>query len=232
MLTDGGPDKDGFWLRFGTDPVLGPTRTMTRFREKFLDGILRSAGRGELTLPDRMTPAKLHRLVDRLRKKRWNVKLKGPYQDSDAVLRYLASYLRGGPLSDRRLVSFDANRVTFLYRDNRKCKGDEKAPWERMTLRADRFLQRVLLHVPPPGAHWCRGYGLYANGKTAELNWARFRLGQKAVVEPEPIDFRELFGEDSTADTHCPVCGQKLVLTREWDRDRAPPDDTDQEAAA
>jgi len=232
LLTDGGLDGHGRWRSFGDDPALPPTQLMKRFREHFLENILREARAGKLTLPDRMTIGKLERLVERLREPLWSVHQNGPLDNPDAVLKYLGSYLRGAPISDRRLVSFDGRSVTFLYRNNRKAKPGQKGPWERMNLRVGHFIRRVLLHVPPPGAHWCRSYGLFAQGKKRELDWARALLGQKPVEPVAPVDWSEVFADREDLYV-CPVCGKPLKTVEEWERDRAPPPLVDdQETAA
>ena len=232
LLTDGGLNGDGRWCGFGDDPVLQPTRLMERFRDLFLKSILREARADKLTLPGRMTLAKLERLVERLYKPLWSVHQNGPLENPDAVLEYLGSYLRGAPISDRRLVSFDGKKVTFLWRDNRKAKPGQRAPLTNMTLPVGLFIRRVLLHVPPPGAHWCRSFGLFAHGKKRELDWARALLGQRPVEPVAPIDWSEVFADREDLYV-CPVCGQRLKTVEEWGPGRAPPAlDDDQDAAA
>jgi Putative transposase len=74
-------------------------------------------------------------------------------------------------ISDGRLVSFDEHGVTFRWKDYR-AKG--RTRYKTMTLTADEFMRRFLLHVLPNGFHRIRHYGLIANGERRE-NLARAR---------------------------------------------------------
>lgn len=77
-----------------------------------------------------------------------------------------------------------------------------------MTLSADEFLRRFLLHVLPEGFQRIRHYGLFSNRHRAD-NLARCRelLGVSAPVAPSPRDYseryRQLTGQDLL---QCPQC--------------------------
>jgi hypothetical protein len=45
------------------------------------------------------------------------------------VLKYLAAYMAGGPISDRRLISDDDGVVTFWARSKDKAGGNLVLPW-------------------------------------------------------------------------------------------------------
>ena len=79
-----------------------------------------------------------------------------------------------------------------------------------MTLNADEFIRRFLLHVLPRGFHRIRYYGWMANGVRAKnLAKARELLG---VREPEPGN-DETDGSDlNTALTPCPHCGERMNI--------------------
>ena len=116
-----------------------------------------------------------------LRKVEWVVYAKRPFAGPEAVLAYLSRYTHRVAISNRRLVALDDNGVTFRWKDYR-AKG--RMRYKRMTLSADEFIRRFLLHVLPAGFHRIRHYGLFANGGRAEnLARARQLLGQ-----PPPQD--------------------------------------------
>ena len=74
-----------------------------------------------------------------------------------------------------RLVAFDGERVTFKWKDYR-AKGD--ARYKLMTLDADEFIRRFLIHVLPDGFHRIRHYGLFANAnRTGNIALTRQLLG-------------------------------------------------------
>ena len=67
--------------------------------------------------------------------------------------------------TNSRLVAFDGERVTFKWKDYR-AKLD--ARYKLMTLDADEFVRRFLIHVLPDGFHRIRHYGLFANANRAD----------------------------------------------------------------
>src|SRR6202035_5872033 len=116
-----------------------------------------------------------------LRKIEWVVYAKRPFGGPDAVLAYLSRYTHRIAIANSRLVAFDGERVTFKWKDYR-AKGD--ARYKLMTLDADEFIRRFLIHVLPDGFHRIRHYGLLANGnRTGNIALARRLLG---VPDPPP----------------------------------------------
>jgi hypothetical protein len=63
-------------------------------------------------------------------------------------------------ISNSRLVAMDERGVTFRWKDYR-AKG--RTRHKTMTLSANEFMRRFLLHVLPGGFHRIRHYGLLAN---------------------------------------------------------------------
>jgi hypothetical protein len=90
-----------------------------------------------------------------------------------------------------------------------------------MTITADEFIRRFLLHVLPRGFHRIRHYGLLA-GSARKASLALARMMLKLTPEPandnadEPIDHLP----------HCPCCGGHMVVIEtfeRWQQPRAPP---------
>jgi hypothetical protein len=94
----------------------------------------------------------------------WVVYLKRPFGGPQHVLRYLAGYTHRVAISNHRLVAFDHDQVTFRYKDY--AHGNKK---RLMTLSAQEFLRRFLLHVLPRGFVRIRFYGFLANRRRATL---------------------------------------------------------------
>jgi hypothetical protein len=101
-----------------------------------------------------------------LKRKRWFVYTKPPPEllpkgaGPEAVLAYLARYTHRVAISNSRLIALDERGVTFRYKDYRR---DGPARYSTMTLSADEFIRRFLLHVLPKGFHRIRHYGLLAS---------------------------------------------------------------------
>jgi hypothetical protein len=75
------------------------------------------------------------------------------------VLAYLARYTHRVAIANSRLLSLADGKVRFTWKDYRR-DGQTKA----MTLDADEFIRRFLLHALPDGFHRIRHYGFLANG--------------------------------------------------------------------
>ncbi|PEQ14366.1 IS91 family transposase [Novosphingobium sp. PC22D] len=154
-----------------------------------------------------------------VRKKRWVVYAKPPFAGPQAVLAYLSRYTHRVAISNRRLIAFDNHGVTFGYKDYRR-DGPERQ--RVMTLAADEFIRRFLLHVLPRGFHRIRHYGLLAaSSRKANIGLAR-RLLNFAPEPDEP-------SADDPLDQRppCPCCGGHMVVIEtfeRWQQPRAPPE--------
>jgi len=105
---------------------------------------------------------------------------------------------------------FDGERVTFKWKDYR-AKGD--ARYKLMTLDADEFIRRFLIHVLPDGFHRIRHYGLFANrGRAANIARARQLLNVPAPHNA-PSDADSTGDGEPQAFSHpCPYCGGRMVI--------------------
>ena len=114
-----------------------------------------------------------------LRQCEWVVYAKRPFAGPAAVLAYLSRYTHRVAISNSRLLAMDERGVTFRWKDYR-AKG--RTRHKTMTLGAEEFMRRFLLHVLPGGFHRIRHYGLLANGaRTANLALARALLNDASA---------------------------------------------------
>src|SRR3546814_6880542 len=98
------------------------------------------------------------------------------------------------------------------YKDYRRDGADRQRV---MTLSADEFIRRFLLHVLPRGFHRIRHYGLLAgSARKASLALARELLDVMPDAEETPID------EPVDPTTPCPCCGGKMKIGRASCRER------------
>jgi hypothetical protein len=143
-----------------------------------------------------------------LRRRKWYVYSKRPFGGPEAVLAYLSRYTHRVAISNRRLIAFDQNGVTFSYKDYR---ADGRARYKVMTLATNEFIRRFLIHVLPKGFHRIRHYGLLAKSSCAD-NLARARE-LLAVPQPQgkPDDAAGL--DDPATNSHsCPCCGGRMMI--------------------
>ena len=153
-----------------------------------------------------------------VRKKRWVVYAKPPFAGPEAVLAYLSRYTHRVAISNSRLLRFEGHNVTFRYKDYRRSGSDRQ---QVMTLPADEFIRRFLLHVLPIGFHRIRHYGLLAGSARKDSIALARRLLQ---VTPPPDD--DETGELPEYHPPCPHCGGNMIVIETFTRrqqPRAPP---------
>ncbi|MBV9723839.1 MAG: IS91 family transposase [Gammaproteobacteria bacterium] len=151
-----------------------------------------------------------------LRKADWVVYAKEPFAGPEQVLRYLSRYTHRIAISNRRLVSVGENGVSFKYKDYR-VEGPGR--FKKMTLAADEFIRRFLIHVLPKGFHRIRHYGLLASGsRAANIARARELLAvPPRPPEPEPCEAATL-DEPRLLQRPCPCCGGRLIIIETFAR--------------
>ena len=133
-------------------------------------------------------------------------------------------------ISNNRLLSIDDGQVTFLWRDYK-----QDASKKTMSLQAEEFIRRFLLHVLPEGFKHIRSYGFLANRcRESKLATCRRLLWVAAPVVEEPRegeDYRDRYERLTGASLRdCPLCGKGHMLCIETFAvgflPRAPPPDT------
>ena len=227
IVPGGGLAPEGNWRACRRGFFL-PVRVLSRlFRRRFLEELDRAHRAGRLrfygehaALADARTFA--HWLAP-LRRCEWVVYAKRPFAGPGAVLAYLSRYTHRVAISNSRLLALDKHGVTFRWKDYR-AKG--RTRHKVMTLAADEFMRRFLLHVLPGGFHRIRHYGLLANGaRTASLARAR-ELLNVAPVEPERASETENANHVKPPTFVCRHCGHAMLIVQALPCDpliRAPP---------
>jgi len=211
LVADGALTDAGVWLKPRRSHFLPARVVMVLFRGKFLDAVRGAIERGRLRLPPDTSGERVRSLLNRLGRKKWNVRLMERYAHGAGVAAYLARYLKGGPLKNPQLIEVSAARIRLrCKRDGSEAAG---APLE-LKLAPHAFLERYLPHLPAPGQQRLRAYGLYAHTQRARLDCARAQLGQAPVAEPEPIRYEAFLARfrSSEALTRCPRCGRALQV--------------------
>src|SRR3954447_13473931 len=103
------------------------------------------------------------RRLSELRRAEWVVYAKRPFAGPVAVLAYLSRYTHRVAISNSRLIDMTGDQVRFRWRDYRHYNKSKV-----MTLVADEFIRRFLLHTPPHGFHRIRHYGFLGNRHRTE----------------------------------------------------------------
>ena len=150
-------------------PFFLPVRVLSRlFRGKFIAGLKQAFRKGDLCLSGALKPLAQDRafrsFLRTLFRQDWVVYAKPPFGGPQHVLHYLARYTHRVAISNHRLANFADGKVTFHWKDY--THGRKR---RRMTLTAEEFLRRFLLHTLPRGFVRIRFIGFLANRRRAVL---------------------------------------------------------------
>jgi hypothetical protein len=211
VVPGGGPSLDGTrWIACRPGFFL-PVRVLSRlFRRLFLAELDAAFAAGELgffgELARLADPAAFARRLHELRQIEWVVYAKPPFGGPEQVLAYLGRYTHRVAISNARLVGMSDGQVAFRWKDYRH---DGRA--KVMTLEADEFIRRFLLHTLPDGFHRIRHYGFLANShRAAKLALCRKLLDAPATSAPADAAEDKVPVRDPAA---CPCCGGVMMLT-------------------
>ena len=232
VVPGGGISPDGqHWIACRPGFFL-PVRVLScRFRRLFLEHLQETFDQGKLhffsALERLREPRAFARYLAPLRRSKWVVYSKPPFGGPEQVLNYLGRYTHRVAISNNRLLNIEQGKVTFRWKDYRHHDRQKV-----MTLEADEFIRRFLLHVLPHGFQRIRHYGFLAHRyRQARLALCRQLLGVvltlAGIVPPQDKpDYRDVY-EKLTGQSlrDCPVChrGQMVVIAFLPACDRPPP---------
>ena len=211
IVTGGGLSSDkGRWVSCRKGFFI-PVRVMSAlFRGKFLDLLKKCFKSDALVFPDpirHLKPSKdFERFRNQLYRKKWVVYCKPPFDGVQGVLQYLGRYTHRIAISNNRILNIRNDEVSLLWRDY----ADQNRQ-KIMTLKADEFIRRFLLHVLPSRYVRIRHCGLLANRKRKDtIALCRKILGDGKTVTQQN-DRKETWQEQlfricGIDVTLCPVC--------------------------
>jgi hypothetical protein len=140
----------------------------------------------------------------------WVVYAKRPFAGPAQVLDYVGRYTHRIAISNNRLLSMDNGKVRFRWKDYRD--GNRQ---KTMTLEAEEFIRRFLIHVLPAGFHRIRYFGFLGNCHRArKLERCRELLSMPQAAPSEPTaDYRGRF-EALTGRSlrECPHCHTGIMV--------------------
>jgi Putative transposase len=195
-------------------PFFLPVHVLSRvFRGKFVAGLKRRFQQHQLTFAGTLQPlAKEKAFRSFLRplfRQNWVVYAKPPFGGPHHVLGYLARYTHRVAITNHRLVAFQHDQVTFRWKDY--AHGNKK---RMMTLGAQEFLRRFLLHVLPRGFVRIRSFGFLANRRRATL----LPLCQRLLADQPMPPPSAATTSSPTQPTcfRCPKCSTPMVIVERF----------------
>ena len=202
----GGIGPEGqIWIRCRDNFFLS-VRVLSRlFRRLFLAALAKA----ELTFHGQLIhlneAAAFEKHIAAARKQDWVVYAKAPFGGPEQVIDYLGRYTHKVAISNHRLLSGEDGQISFSYKDYSSADPQRERV---MTLKADEFIRRFLLHVVPAGYQRIRHYGLYANrNRESNLELSRKLLDVTCLdLLPSAAQSRQVLKEIVEAAATCPRC--------------------------
>ena len=191
------------------------------FRKHYVNGLRRLVRNGKLRLEGEWSklqdPPQLEAWLEEVCATDWNVFIEGPPKgksEPEQVLKYLARYMSGGPISDRRLISDEDGVVTFWARGKDKANGNKPEPF---SLRGTEFVRRWSMHILPKGYTRSRSYGGYHGTKRKDyLERCRVLLG--ITGDDDPTDSNDPTESPEPSLPTCPRCEIPMVCLEQKPR--------------
>ena len=156
-------------------------------------------------------------LVKSLSKATWIAYAKPPFAGPEQVLEYLGRYTHRVAISNNRILSIDNSKVTFTYRDR-----ERNNEIRIMTLDADEFIRRFLLHILPGGFMKIRYFGFLSHKNKKQAVALIRKLIDPEMKLPEKLKetilemMLRLTGTDISC---CPECRKgKMKIIRKLKR--------------
>jgi hypothetical protein len=202
VVPAGGLALDGSRWITSSNRFFLPVGALSRvFRGKFTAGLRQLAQQNKLHLHGSIqhlaAPPCFSSFLRQLFRQSWVVYAKPPFGGPEHVLHYLARYTHRVAISNHRLVAYNEDKLSFRWKDY--AHGNKQ---KLMTLSADEFLRRFMLHVLPGGLVRIRHFGLFANRRrSSALQRCRELLGSVERVTPA-----------ETPILRCPTCSGVMVL--------------------
>jgi len=190
------------------------------FSGKFLDHLKHGFKNGTLVfnaaISHLKTPGNFNSFRKQLYEKKWVVYCNPPFDGPKGVLQYLGRCIHRIAISNNRILANQDSNVSFLWRDY----ADDKRQ-KTMTLTANEFIRRFLLHVLPPRYVRIRRFGLLANRNRKDNIAACHRMIDDGKMVTKEIARQETWQEQllricGIDVTICPICQKGKMCRIEW----------------
>ena len=209
------------WIDSPENFLFSVTAMSKMFRGKYIDYLKKVYKNNELIFPGKIEylahDKAFNDLVKKLWKKEWVVYSKKPFSNPETVLEYLSRYTHRVAIANYRIVSIRNGNVTFKYKDrtsasfsNHKNDYTEK----QMTVCAEEFIRRFLIHVLPEKFMKIRYYGFLGNRNRKENIRLCRELLNVEYVESSDKNILEMLEYSIGIDiTICPKCKKGQMQT-------------------
>jgi hypothetical protein len=150
---------------------------------------------------------------------------KSRLKNAKGAARYIGRYLARPAIAEYRITGYDGKNVTFWY------EAHDTKEKVIVTLSAEQFMGKLLMHIPPKHFKMARAYGLYAGSiyqkvkkcygllKYIQSGCKAFYYTLQSYVKKKAIKltYRELMIRNFSQDPLvCRKCGEHMELWEIW----------------
>lgn len=204
IVPGGGLNSIGKWINSRKKFFL-PVKVLSRkFRGKFLYYFKQAQAKLEFYGDQKHyeKDSDFRNILNILYDKEWIVYCKAPFKSAACVVEYLGRYTHRVAISNNRILDMKNDKVSFKwrgYKNNNKLKV--------MTVSADEFIRRFLIHILPQRFMKIRHYGLLGNrNKNTKLKICKQLTNTPILLKEKtatPELLNTIIGRDITL---CPNC--------------------------
>lgn len=205
-IVTGGGLSNNEWIESKKDYLFKVQVLSSLFRGKFL-GMLKEIDleypKGKEYLKDKIS---FNKFLEPLYEKTWITYIEPPKGKTENVIEYVGRYSFRVAISNERIKDISNGKVTFEYKDYR-----DEAKIKEMTITAEEFIRRFLLHVLPNHFTKIRHYGILSNrNRKTIIALCRVLIG--TIVNSDfTINVKRKVKE-----FECPCCGNNTFTYKYW----------------
>lgn len=194
-----------------------PIKVLSRlFRGKFLSQLKNAYKEEKIQFHGCIVALKkeinFQEFLNELYQKEWIVYSKPAFKNPEHVIEYLGRYTHRVAITNSRIREIRNGKITFQYKD---YKQENKK--KEMTIEADEFIRRFMMHILPDRFVKIRHYGILSNrNRKTKLRRSKELLGVSIKEAKEKKSWQELLIEVTGNDpTKCPCCKTGRLVRKE-----------------
>ena len=170
-IVTGGGLKNNKWIACDKDYLFKVQVLGSLFRGKFLYYLKHEFENLNTSSQDLK---EFNKFLEPLYKKTWITYIEPPKGKTENIVEYVGRYSFRVAISNQRIKNIENDKVTFEYKDYKEnCKIKE------MTISAEEFIRRFLLHVLPEHFTKIKHYGLLSNrNKKNNIRFCRLLISK------------------------------------------------------
>lgn len=164
IVTGGGLSKTNQWVECKKNYLFKVQVLSTLFKKKFLAMLKESSLTFSKNMEDLNDKRIFEKFLEPFYEKDWITYIEPPKGTPENVIEYIGRYAFRVAISNERIVDVSNGNVTFKYKDYK-----DNSKIKTMTITAQEFIRRFLLHVLPKYFTKIKHYGILANRNKKSL---------------------------------------------------------------